>query len=89
MSEKEPTRGMRLLVKYIAGLPRGASTLASDLGINPSTVHYWRTGVNRPRYEHRILIEKYTGGKVPVDSWSTDDERKALRRAGGGGGEAA
>lgn len=48
------------------------------LGVMPSAVSRWVSGKSCPSVAHAIALERFTEGAVPVGSWLTDAERKAL-----------
>jgi hypothetical protein len=51
---------------------------AGELKVSVASVHYWVSGGQRPRAFERDLIEKWSGGAVPAESWATDEERERL-----------
>lgn len=43
--------------------------LAKICGVDPSAVSHWRAGKRRPNLMRAMLLERATGGAVPVASW--------------------
>ncbi len=68
----------RLLVEHLKarGIPQAQG--ARELGISPVSMTHYVRGRLRPKSELRLLIERWSAGAVPVDSWSTDEERERL-----------
>ena len=69
----------RLLSDFIESKrPLTKAGAAKQLGIVPSALHAYLHRTQRPRDEVRERIAKWSGGKVPVSSWRTAAEAKAI-----------
>lgn len=47
------------------------------MGVSTTALHYWLHG-SQPRIEQRERIERYTGGAVPVSSWTRPEQADAI-----------
>lgn len=46
--------------------------------VDPASLSRWVNGKGRPGLAQAIALERFTEGAVPVSSWLTESERKAL-----------
>lgn len=51
---------------------------AESLGTSKTSLILWLRGEQRPRPPYRQAIAIWTGGKVPADSWETEEERAVV-----------
>jgi len=58
------------------------ASVAAAIGVTQQAVCGWGLGVTRPRYEHRIAMERLLG--IPSDWWLDASERQALARLASG-----
>jgi transcriptional regulator with XRE-family HTH domain len=76
------TKGRALLGAYLDE-GRSQSALARQLGVSPSNVNRWRSGLSRPDVGLREAVRLATG--IAPGDWMTDAERaeetERLRRA--------
>ena len=68
------TKGRAQLIAYLDE-GRSQSALARRLGVSPSNVNRWRSGLSRPDVGLREAVRLATG-IAPID-WLTDEERAA------------
>ena len=59
--------GMQTLKQYLEGKIK--ADFADQLGVSPSMLSQYLSGVRRPSYDRMIEIARITDGSVPVQSW--------------------
>ncbi|MBM4318684.1 MAG: hypothetical protein FJ125_01680 [Deltaproteobacteria bacterium] len=64
------TRGGMLLDKWAEENPERYRVLVMSLGRDPSQVWRWRRKGGIPRADDAMVIERCTGGVVPVEAWA-------------------
>lgn len=74
----EPTDGARAFADFLDRHKLTLRATAAALGVSDVTVLYWRDGRKRPGHDARLMIERWTGGTVPVLWWLTAAERERV-----------
>ena len=58
---------MQTLKQYLEG--KSKADFADHLGVSPSMLSQYLSGVRRPSYDRMIEIARITDGSVPVQTW--------------------
>lgn len=75
MHQTDMSDGAVLLGEYLERKTIKKAKAAEELKTSVSAIHYWLKGGQRPRGDMRDLIESWSSGAVPADSWLTPKER--------------
>lgn len=67
------TRGQRLLREYVCGWIGTKQSFAEACGVSPTLLSHFLSGRRRPTLEAVFGIQRATKGKVPADTWLTDE----------------
>lgn len=82
MAEKRriETEGRELFDEFLRQGEITQAVAARALDVSEVTVLHWRVGEKRPVEHQRAKIDVWTGGKVPVASWRTPEERAEVEQ---------
>lgn len=76
----EETVGMYKLKTWILkDESRSIKFISKEIGVSRTCVSNWLSGVNRPEYFFRVLIQIMTNGEVEVDDWLTKEEKNNIK----------
>jgi transcriptional regulator with XRE-family HTH domain len=65
-----------LLADYLRECGETQAAFAERAGVSLSAMGGWLSGVRGPDLKSAVLVEKATGGAVPVESWVRADGRR-------------
>jgi transcriptional regulator with XRE-family HTH domain len=81
-------RGSDLLRSELDAKGIRAAEAARQLGVSKPTIGDWLSGASRPTAARALLVATWSEGRVPVESWETDEEREARAALATEGGAA-
>ena len=74
-------RARRLLQAELEDRKISQAKAARAIGVSAPSFLAWLRGNSRPEHWRRPRIETWSEGRIPVESWLTDEEREEIAAA--------
>ncbi len=84
--DENATKGAKKFHAYImgdnpTGNPVPIRVVAAAIGVTDRTIDRWCEGAYSPDQGSRCVIEGWTDGRVKVEWWETEEEKRRIRQA--------